>query len=161
MARYDLKSLRADLGITQSQLADALSVSQGFLCSVEKGRNPFPDERVEDLRALCPDGICLEDYEEGAPEKAKKEVGCNNVLSYVSVNDIEALGKLLTAFIEKAQSEEKKKAHSNDSSIDYEQRWTETLAELEKIRREKYDLKDEVYRLRELLIRNNIEFEKE
>lgn len=161
MARYNLKSLRADLGITQSQLADALNVSQGFLCSVERGRNPFPDERVEDLRALCPEGIVLEDYEEGAPEKEKKEVGCNNVLSYVSVNNIEAWSKLLTAFMEKSQSEEKKKARTNDTTIDYEQRWAEALAELEKIRREKYELKDEVYRLRELLIRNNIEFEKE
>lgn len=45
MARYDLARFRRDQGITQKQLADILQVTQGFMSSVENGRNPFPEER--------------------------------------------------------------------------------------------------------------------
>ena len=62
MARYDLKKLRAAYKLTQKELADKLNVTQGFLSSVEKWRNPFPDERIDDLQRVFPDAD-LDTYE--------------------------------------------------------------------------------------------------
>ena len=71
MARYDLKKLRTAYKITQKELADKLNVTQGFLSSVEKWRNPFPDERIDDLQRVFPDAD-LTDYE--VPERATHSV---------------------------------------------------------------------------------------
>ena len=61
MARYDLARFRREHCLTQKQLAEALSVTQGFLSSVENGRTPFPEERRKDFEKAFP-GVNLNDY---------------------------------------------------------------------------------------------------
>lgn len=61
MARYDLARFRREHNLTQKQLAEALSVTQGFLSSVENGRTPFPEERRKDFEKAFPN-VSLDDY---------------------------------------------------------------------------------------------------
>lgn len=61
MARYDLARFRREHCLTQKQLAEALSVTQGFLSSVENGRTPFPEERRKDFEKAFP-GVNLDEY---------------------------------------------------------------------------------------------------
>lgn len=61
MAKYDLARFRREHNLTQKQLAEALSVTQGFLSSVENGRTPFPEERRKDFERAFP-GVVLDDY---------------------------------------------------------------------------------------------------
>lgn len=61
MARYDLARFRREHCLTQKQLAEALSVTQGFLSSVENGRTPFPEERRKDFEKAFPN-LNLDDY---------------------------------------------------------------------------------------------------
>lgn len=61
MAKYDLARFRREHNLTQKQLAEALSVTQGFLSSVENGRTPFPEERRKDFEKAFP-GTDLDEY---------------------------------------------------------------------------------------------------
>ena len=61
MAKYDLARFRREHSLTQKQLAEALSVTQGFLSSVENGRTPFPEERRKDFEKAFP-GVNLDEY---------------------------------------------------------------------------------------------------
>lgn len=73
MAKYDLARFRREHTLTQKQLAEVLSVSQGFLSSIENGRTPFPEERRKDFEKAFP-GVNLDDYRsiEGMAEEIKE-----------------------------------------------------------------------------------------
>ena len=95
MARYNLLKLRKTLGLTQQELAKRLNLSQGFLSSVESGRNPFPDDRVEDLQAIFPNEN-LDNYLIQKSSGRSIAIGNNNKSSDIRINDPESLKALLS-----------------------------------------------------------------
>lgn len=157
MARYDLPRLRKKKNMTQRQLAEALGLSQGFLSSVESGRNPFPDERIDDLQSIFPEEN-IEDYAATAPQKPSSAVGSFNEGSEIKINDPATL-KAFIAFATRQSKEVDSIEQTNGcKEKDYQERLLRLSDELEKVRKEKYDLLEENLRLKDLLRRNNIEF---
>lgn len=43
MTRHELIRLRADLGLTQAQLAELLACTQAYVHCLERGKKPIPD----------------------------------------------------------------------------------------------------------------------
>lgn len=157
MARFDLARLRKTLKITQKELAETLNITQGFLSSVENGRNPFPDDRVDDLRKAYPQ-IDLSDYE-GMPEpKSASSIGSDNWFSQIHVNDPETFKAFMEFVSHRNNADE---ATAQDTAVKLTQcqeRLMSLSDELEKTRKEKYNLMEENLRLKDLLRKNGIEY---
>ena len=49
MPRYDISRLRKENGMSQSELANALQMTQSFLSAIENGKSPLPVEKEERL----------------------------------------------------------------------------------------------------------------
>lgn len=98
MARYDFKRLRKENKIKQSEICDAVGVTQGFFSSVENGRNPFPEDRVSRLHQAFPK-VDFEKYriaEDATPVTATP--GSNNSNSNnsdVHINDPEFMKEVV------------------------------------------------------------------
>lgn len=169
MARYRLLELRKENGKTQKELAVLLGVTQGFLSSVEKGRNPFPDERVADLRRAFP-GVDITKYEINEEEYPRylDSVGSNNKFSEIRINDPEALRQIL-GILERIDRDTDKARCGDDEEIqrlrDENTRLNSRLDELRKkyddCRDKEIELRDEIWRLRELLTSNGIGYSQE
>lgn len=165
MARYDFQKLRSDHNITQKELADKLKLSQGFLSSVEKWRNPFPDDRVQDLQAVFPN-TDLTQYEVDEDTLPDRSIGSHNKFSQIDINNPEVLKKLLD-IVEKCTSESDGARNAETSeAAEWRKRYDKVCAELDAVRgerdrymKEKYELQFEIFRLKELLLRNGIEYE--
>ena len=74
MAKYDLTKFRQDVRLTQKELANILHITQGFMSSIETGRNQFPRERRVLIEEAFPE-YNLDDYliEEEYSEKSVKD----------------------------------------------------------------------------------------
>ena len=48
----NIKKLRNDLGLSQSEIADILGITQGFVSRIENGRDMFPSEHLPKLKEL-------------------------------------------------------------------------------------------------------------
>ena len=158
MARYDLKKLRTAYKITQKELADKLNVTQGFLSSVEKWRNPFPDERIDDLQSVFPDAD-LEAYE--VPEdKVKEMIGSGNSSSEVDINDPEVVKQAMSIVTAAGVSLEKSREDAVREMKYWRDRYDELEKETKQLRSDNSDLREEVWRLKELLLENGISYKK-
>ncbi len=158
MARYDLPKLRKTLKMTQSQLARMLKISQGFLSSVENGRNPFPDDRVDDLKKIFPDEN-LAEYELTSIEPSTS-IGCDNYFSQVQVNDTKTLNALMEHMNRRTQEEAIAIQECSNANLQYQKSLLNLTEELEKTRKEKYEYLEEIFRLRDLLRTNGIDYSK-
>ena len=157
MARIDLPRLRKTKQMTQRQLAEALGLSQGFLSSVESGRNPFPDERVDDLQTIFPDED-FEQYPMAAPQKPSQALGSFNEDSEININDPETL-KALLAYATKQSKEVDNIVQTNGAEAKiYQERLLRLSDELEQGRKARYELLEENLKLKDLLRRNNIDY---
>ncbi|MCH5319764.1 MAG: helix-turn-helix domain-containing protein [Paramuribaculum sp.] len=165
MAKYDFHRLRKEVGITQKQLAEKLNITQGFMSSVENGRNLFPEDRIDDLQSLFPQ-INLEDFEIKEQDTVEKnQIGANNTSSDIQINDPETL-KMLLSFVHNREIVEKGSRemdveeiktlrHRNDKLNDK----LESLKDnLEKAREEIFKLRQENLILKSLLEQNHIEY---
>lgn len=168
MAQYDLKRLRKEKGLTQQELAKHLNLSQGFLSSVEAGRNPFPDERVNDLQSLFPD-LNLEDYEVTEIAKvAKMEIGSNNTDSEIKINDPDSFSTLIT-FLRTTVEESRKDKQENIGEIEnlrtrnekLIERYDHMMDQLEEVRKQLFDAREEIWWLRTVLADHGIKATKE
>lgn len=169
MARYRLLELRKEHGKTQKQLAHDLGITQGFLSSVENGRNPFPDERVEDLSKVFP-GVDLTEYE--VPEedypRYLETVGSNNRFSEIRINDPDTLRQMLellervnrdTDKAKDCDEDEIKRLREENARLSH--RLDESRNKYDDCRDREIDLREEIWRLRELLTANGISYTQE
>lgn len=159
MARYDLRKLRTDYKITQKELADKLKVTQGFLSSVEKWRNPFPDERIDDLQNAFPD-VDLSAYEVPEEEVPKMMVGSNNNSSQFDINDPALVKQAITLASSANITLEKAREEAVREAKYWRDRYDALEEETKKLRTENTDLREEVWRLKELLLENGISYKK-
>lgn len=160
MARYDLRKLRTAHNITQKELADRLKVSQGFLSSVEKWRNPFPDDRVDDLQTSFPD-VDLSDFEVAEENVPKGNMGSFNKYSDIDINDSKVLSRLLELINRSSSSVEQSRETAIAEISDWRTRYDNLSKDNEQLRNENYSLKNEILRLKELLLDNGISYKKE
>lgn len=157
MARIDLPRLRKTKQMTQRQLAEALGLSQGFMSSVESGRNPFPDERLDDLQKIFPNED-FEQYPMAAPQKPTVAIGSFNSDSDIDINDPATLKALLAYATKQSKEVDSIEQNNVTEAGAYQKRLMELSDELEKCRKARYDLLEENLKLKDLLRRNNIDF---
>lgn len=148
MAQYDLKRLRKEKGITQQGLAKALNITQGYLSSIESGRNTFPDDKVDELQALFQD-IRLEDYEnEGAP---KIEIGNHNTASDIRICDPNTMSSFMAMVSAAFQNKQKDRSENEDELVKLKAR-NEKLADRNDKLADRYDrMVDELEEMRKKL----------
>lgn len=104
MARYDISRLRKENGMSQSELASLLQMTQSFLSAIENGRSPLPIEKEERLLEIF--GLKnLDPYsldKKGEPEDRK----------VTEMTDSDLFNQLLNRFHKQAHSAESEHHHS-------------------------------------------------
>lgn len=105
MPRYDISRLRKENGMSQSELASQLQMTQSFLSAIENGKSPLPVEKEEKLReifGLNSLGGYILDKKGGEEEKKLTEM-----------TDSDLFNQLLNRFHKQAHSEESDSHHHN------------------------------------------------
>lgn len=120
MARFDITRLRKEKGMSQSELAQRLQMTQSFLSAIENGKSPLPIDKEEKLCEI----FCLSDlngYTVGqTPAKEEKKV--------TEMTDSDLFNQLLSRFHKQAHSEESEHHHH-----DHHQRIDELQAKLDNL----------------------------
>ena len=76
MERLDLKRLRKDAEITQSELANRIGYPQAFLSQIEHGKRPAPDKLIKIVVKEL--GISnINDYIETVPDPVLRKICLN------------------------------------------------------------------------------------
>lgn len=103
MPRYDITRLRKENGMSQSELANLLQITQSFLSAIENGKSPLPIEKEDKLREVF--GIQnLSDYVlDRKPETEGKKL--------TEMTDSDLFNQLLSRFHKQAHSEENDHHH--------------------------------------------------
>ena len=104
MARFDISRLRKENGMSQSELANLLQMTQSFLSAIENGKSPLPIEKEEKLCEIF-NLDSLNDYmmdkkSEGEDKKSLREM-----------TDSDLFNQLLSRFHKQAHSEESEHHH--------------------------------------------------
>lgn len=118
MPRYDISRLRKENGMSQSELANLLQITQSFLSAIENGKSPLPMEKEE---------------------KVCEVFGIDNLNKYVIENRFEVEDKKLTEMTDsdlfnQLLSRFHKQAHSSESEHhhhDHHQRIDELSQQVE------------------------------
>lgn len=153
MKRIDYVSLRKRAGLSQRQLADILQVRPSFLSAIENGRSRMPEEKLEKLKEICE----LEDFDSYMIEEMSDAVPPH---SHNSEQE-DTLTRLLNHFHDLAHQREKTLHSDSDPSarIDFLTKRNDRLSErIDDLREEIDILRKETLRLKELLIKNGIQY---
>lgn len=154
MHRIDLVKLRKRAGMSQRELAELLNVRPSFLSAIENGRSRLPEEKMEKILEIFE----LENLNDYIIEEKTQPV----VPPHTHDNeDVDSISKFLNHFHELAHLREKKDNNSDNelaSRIDYLTRRNDRLSDrIDELRDEVDELRRENLKLKELLIRNNID----
>lgn len=156
MSRIDLTRLRKRAGMRQSDLAAMLQVKPSFLSAIENGRSRLPEEKIEKIKAIFEldslDDYMIADETEGIvpPHTHSSEPS-------------DAISQLLNHFHELAHQRERAHAPQPDTEsaerIDFLTKRNDRLSERVDTLRDEVDaLRLENLRLKELLIKNGIDY---
>lgn len=167
MPRFDISRLRKENGMSQSELANLLQMTQSFLSAIENGKSPLPIEKEERLCEI----FGLKDLKEYALDKRTDA----DERKLTDLTDSDLFNQLLNRFHKQAHSSESEHHHHdhhqkieeleqqidilfsrndalmlrNDNlSVDNDQ----LRAEIDKYRAEIEDLRKENYSLRTQLL---------
>lgn len=105
MARYDISRLRKENGMSQSELANLLQMTQSFLSAIENGKSPLPIEKEERLCEIF-----------GLDNLAGYVVDKKNELEEKKLTDMtdsDLFNQLLSRFHRQAHSEEEEHHHND------------------------------------------------
>ena len=98
MSRFDISRLRKEKGMSQSELANLLQITQSFLSAIENGKSPLPIEKEEKLCEIFK-LESLEDYQVPKREtESKKQID--------EMTDSDLFNQLLNRFHRQAHSAE-------------------------------------------------------
>ena len=156
MARIEIARLRKDHGMSQSELAQQLQITQSFLSAIENGKSPLPPEkeaRIMELFSMSDLSAYTADTQSAANQR-----------SVADLTEAELIKQLLTRFHEHAHSKDAEAHHHdhheriealeasnnsllarNDALLDRNEK---LAAKNDELREEIDRLRDEVYRLR-------------
>lgn len=169
MIRIDIQSLRKSRGLSQQALASQLGVKQSFLSAIENGRSPLPARKRKILSEIF-----------GEPEllmytidEDVKSVDASRVLGNLSeVRLMQQLKKLFGQDIQNMDRDEDILQIDRAQMRNMEERMRRLWQRNEALSNKNVDLQaridsladkmeastQEIYRLREILLRNNINF---
>lgn len=167
MPRYDISRLRKEKGMSQSELANLLQMTQSFLSAIENGKSPLPVEKEEKLCEI----FGLHDLKEYISDRK----GVSDDTNLADLTDSDLFNQLLNRFHKQAHSAESEHHHhDHHQRIDDLQQKVEALfsrndalmlrndslsadndrlrAEIDDYRRELEKLRAENYELRTKII---------
>ena len=101
MPRYDISRIRKEHGMSQSELAQRLQITQSFLSAIENGRSPLPIEKEEKLREVF-SSYDLSSYIQDKTDDEKR---------VVDMTDSDLFNQLLNRFHRQAHSAEGEHHH--------------------------------------------------
>lgn len=155
MSRIDFVRLRKRAGMSQRELADFLQVRPSFLSAIENGRSRMPEEKLEKIKEIFE----LDNLDEYIIEEAIE----STVPPHTHIADqSDSLTQLLTHFHDLAHQREK--THSAQETdiiarIDFLTKRNDRLSErIDDLRDEIDSLRAENLRLKELLVKNGIQY---
>lgn len=168
MGRIDIARLRKDRGISQSELAQQLQVTQSFLSAIENGKSPLPPEkevRIMEIFNLHDLDSYTIDPLPAPAESAPKSVA--------DMTEGDLFNQLLTRFHQHAHEKEGHQDHHHDHHDRIEaledanskmlqrndalmQRNDRLAADNDRLREDNDRLREEIFRLKSLLIENDI-----
>ena len=155
MSRIDFVRLRKRAGMSQRELADHLQVRPSFLSAIENGRSRMPEEKLEKIKEIFE----LDNLNEYIIEEATE----STVPPHTHITDqSDSLTQLLNHFHDLAHQREK--AHSVQDAdtmgrIDFLTKRNDRLSErVDDLRDEVDSLRKENLRLKELLVKNGIQY---
>lgn len=156
MKKIDLLKLRKAAGLSQKELAERLAVQPSFLSAIENGRSRFPDEKIEKLKEI----VALDDFTDYLVEDA---VDSQVVPPHThALDEADSLSQMLRHIHNLAhKSDETGRERENElvNRIDYLAKRNDRLSEkLDDLRDTLDAVKEENFRLKEILLRNNIQF---
>lgn len=105
MPRFDISRLRKENGMSQSELANLLQMTQSFLSAIENGKSPLPIEKEEKLCEIF-----------GLPHLNDYILDKKNVTDERKVTDMtdsDLFNQLLSRFHKQAHSEESEHHHQD------------------------------------------------
>lgn len=152
MERIDLVRLRKQAMMSQRELADKLQVRPSFLSAIENGKSRIPDEKLEKLKIIFGvdnfDDYILESHDEVdyVPPHTHNDPG-------------DSLTQLLTHIHNLAHQNDSPRNEEAATRIDYLMRRNDRLSErVDELRERVDELIEENLRLKELLVRNGIQY---
>ena len=155
MKRIDFVRLRKRAGMSQRELADLLQVRPSFLSAIENGKSRMPEEKLDRIKDIFEldslDDYILDDCQEQAVPPHTHTLDQNDTLT-----------QLLNHFHDLAHQRERE--HSGQdadtaSRIEFLTKRNDRLSErIDDLREEIDALRQENLRLKELLLKNNIQY---
>lgn len=157
MQRVDLAKIRSDYSISQKDLAEKLGVKQSFLSNIERGRSPLPPEKLDKIIEIFEiediDSYYIEDIGNNSVSKSQSD-NTNSI-----IND-SAIFEKFVGIMEKMT--EAKNANESEalSRIERLQDRNDFLnSQVDELRKDLTRLLHENFALKELLIKNGIDYE--
>lgn len=157
MQRVDLAKIRSDYSISQKDLAEKLGVKQSFLSNIERGRSPLPPEKLDKIIEIFEiediDSYYIEDIGNNGVSKSQSD-NTNSI-----IND-SAIFEKFVRIMEKMT--EAKNANESEalSRIERLQDRNDFLnSQVDELRKDLTRLLHENFALKELLIKNGIDYE--
>lgn len=157
MQRVDLAKIRSDYSISQKDLAEKLGVKQSFLSNIERGRSPLPPEKLDKIIEIFEiediDSYYIEDIGNNSVSKSQSD-NTNSI-----IND-SAIFEKFVGIMEKMT--EAKYANESEalSRIERLQDRNDFLnSQVDELRKDLTRLLHENFALKELLIKNGIDYE--
>lgn len=129
---YDITRLRKERGMSQSELARLLQVTQSFLSAIENGKSPLPPEKEERIREI----FNLENLGEYALDSDPAAA------RIAGMTDSDLFNQLLQRFHQQAHKHEEAHHHH-----DHHARIQELEAEIARLTSRNEELQDLISRL--------------
>ncbi|MDE6636799.1 MAG: helix-turn-helix domain-containing protein [Muribaculaceae bacterium] len=155
MTRIDFVRLRKRAGMSQRELADLLQVRPSFLSAIENGKSRMPDEKLDKIKEIF-ELDSLDDYM--VDEHTEMVVPPHTH----TMDQNDTLAQLLNHFHDLAHQRERE--HSGQDAdiaarLDFLTKRNDRLSErIDDLRDEVDALRQENLRLKELLLKNGIQY---
>ena len=155
MKRIDFVRLRKRAGMSQRELADLLQVRPSFLSAIENGKSRMPDEKLDKIKEIFE----IESLDEYMVEEHVEQTVPPHTHA-MDQND--TLAQLLNHFHDLAHQRERE--HSGQDAdaierIEFLSKRNDRLSErVDDLRDEVDSLREENLRLKELLLKNGIQY---
>ena len=152
MSRIDLVRLRKRAGMSQKELADYLQVQPSFLSAIENGKSRLPEEKIEKIKEIF-EVDNLDNYMIDTPQDG-------HVPPHTHTDQVDSLTQLLNHFHDLAHKNSNQSVDAETASrIDFLLKRNDRLSgRLDDLREEIDMLRDENFRLKEILLKNGINF---
>lgn len=162
MGRIDLLRLRKSAGMSQRELAELLQVRPSFLSAIENGRSRMPEEKLEKLKEI----FMLDDLDDYMREEKDEVTVPPHTHAELPHTHVMAQGDSLTQLLrhihDLAHREDKagfEHEQGMASKLEYLEKRNDRLSErVDNLRDEVDSLRVENLRLKELLVKNGIQY---